>query len=128
MASNASRMEVSVGSMMAESNPAAKARVRNVLLIKWRLGSPNETLLSPMVMWARGNSSCMRLMTSRVVFPAAISVAMDNTRVRSEKWFTLPYKTGKGTMHISKRNLELYVYPVIGKHQIDQIRRKHLKA
>ena len=27
-----------------------------------------------------------------------------------------------------KRNLELHVYPVLGNHQIDQIKRKHLKA
>ena len=46
----------------------------------------------------------------------------------AEKWFTLPHKTGKGTMHMYRRNLELHVYPVIGNRQIDQIRRKHLKA
>jgi integrase len=46
----------------------------------------------------------------------------------AEKWFSLPHKTGKGTMHMYKRNLELHVYPIIGNRQIDQIRRKHLKA
>jgi integrase len=46
----------------------------------------------------------------------------------AEKWFTLPHKTGKGTMHMYKRNLELHVYPVIGNHQIDQIKRKDFKA
>ena len=46
----------------------------------------------------------------------------------AEKWFSLPHKTGKGTMHMYKRNLELHVYPVLGNRQLDQIKRKDLKA
>ncbi len=45
----------------------------------------------------------------------------------AEKWFSLPHKTGKGTMHTYKRNLELHVYPVLGNRPLDQLKRKDFK-
>lgn len=46
----------------------------------------------------------------------------------AEKWLALPHKRKYNTQNTYVRSLEMHVYPVLGKREINQIKRKDLKA
>ena len=46
----------------------------------------------------------------------------------SELWLSLPHDWKEATRDSYKHNLKKHVYPTLGKHRIDEIKRKDLKA
>ena len=46
----------------------------------------------------------------------------------AKMWLALPHDRGETTQQGHIRNLELHVYPVLGMRQVDQVKRKHIKA
>ena len=49
-------------------------------------------------------------------------------REYGKMWLALPHNRGETTQKGYTRNLEKHVYPTLGTRQIDQIKRKHIKA
>lgn len=46
----------------------------------------------------------------------------------AKQWLALPHDRNEATQQGHIRNLEMHVYPVMGSRQVDQIKRKHIKA